>query len=208
MDEWLKRDRFVFIGWSGLLLFPTGYISIGSWFSGTCFVTSWFTHGLCSSYLEGCNFLTAAVSTPPNCMGHSLLLLFGVESQGYLSRFLLIGGLWTFIGLHGLFGIVGFCLRQFEIARLVDIRPYNALAFTGPIAVYTSVFLMYPLGQSSWFFGPSFGVSAIFRFLLFLQGFHDWKPNPFDNNLFIKMEVLIPHSVLSHQVNQLKLIQW
>ena len=208
MDEWLKRDRFVFIGWSGLLLFPTGYISIGSWFSGTCFVTSWFTHGLCSSYLEGCNFLTAAVSTPPNCMGHSLLLLFGVESQGYLSRFLLIGGLWTFIGLHGLFGIVGFCLRQFEIARLVDIRPYNALAFTGPIAVYTSVFLMYPLGQSSWFFGPRFGVWAIFRFLLFLQGFHDWKPNPFDNNLFIKMEVLIPHSVLSHQVNQLKLIQW
>ena len=33
-------------------------IWIGSWFSGTCFVTSWFTHGLCSSYLEGCNFLT------------------------------------------------------------------------------------------------------------------------------------------------------
>jgi len=178
LDEWLKRDRFVFIGWSGLLLFPTSYISIGSWFSGTCFVTSWFTHGLCSSYLEGCNFLTAAVSTPPNCMGHSFLLLFGAESQGYLSRFLLIGGLWTLTALHGLFGVVGFCLRQFEIARLVDIRPYNALAFTGPIATYTSVFLVYPLGQSSWFFGPSFGVSAIFRFLLFLQGFHNWTLNP------------------------------
>ena len=23
VDDWLKRDRFVFIGWSGLLLFPT-----------------------------------------------------------------------------------------------------------------------------------------------------------------------------------------
>ncbi|KAM3108874.1 photosystem II D2 protein (photosystem q(a) protein), partial [Phormidesmis sp. 146-33] len=22
LDDWLKRDRFVFIGWSGLLLFP------------------------------------------------------------------------------------------------------------------------------------------------------------------------------------------
>ena len=52
LDDWLKRDRFVFIGWSGLLLFPTAY------------VTSWFTHGLASSYLEGCNFVTAAVSTP------------------------------------------------------------------------------------------------------------------------------------------------
>ena len=89
-----------------------------------------------------------------------------------------MGGLWTFIGLHGLFGIVGFCLRQFEIARLISIRPYNALAFTGPIAVYTSVFLIYPLGQSSWFFAPSFGVAAIFRFLLFLQGFHNWTLNP------------------------------
>jgi len=27
MDDWLKRDRFVFIGWSGLLLFPTSYLA-------------------------------------------------------------------------------------------------------------------------------------------------------------------------------------
>jgi photosystem II P680 reaction center D2 protein len=52
-------------------------------------------------------------------------------------------------------GLIGFCLRQFEIARLV-IRPYNALAFSGPIAVFVSVFLLYPLGQASWFFAPSF----------------------------------------------------
>ena len=164
IDDWLKRDRFVFIGWSGLLLFPTAYLSLGAWLTGTTFVTSWFTHGLATSYLEGCNFLTSGVSTPANCMGHSLLLLWGPFSN---------------IGFHGLFGIIGFCLRQFEIARLVNIRPYNGLAFTGPIAVYTSVFLIYPLGQSSWFFAPSFGVASIFRFLLFLQGFHNWTLNPF-----------------------------
>ena len=45
--------------------------------------------------------------------------------------------------------------------------------------MYTSVFLIYPLGQSSWFFAPSFGIAAIFRFLLFLQGFHNWTLNPF-----------------------------
>ena len=61
MDDWLKRDRFVFIGWSGLLLFPTSYLAVGGWFTGTTFVTSWYTHGLASSYLEGCNFFTAAV---------------------------------------------------------------------------------------------------------------------------------------------------
>ena len=55
----LKRDRFVFVGWSGLLLFPTAYLAIGGWLTGTTFATSWYTHGLASSYLEGANFLTA-----------------------------------------------------------------------------------------------------------------------------------------------------
>jgi photosystem II P680 reaction center D2 protein len=68
-DDWLKKDRFVFVGWSGILLFPTAYLATGGWMTGTTFVTSWYTHGLASSYLEGCNFLTAAVSSPANSMG-------------------------------------------------------------------------------------------------------------------------------------------
>jgi photosystem II P680 reaction center D2 protein len=63
VDDWLKRDRFVFVGWSGILLFPCAYFAVGGWFTGTTFVSSWYTHGLASSYLEGCNFLTSAVST-------------------------------------------------------------------------------------------------------------------------------------------------
>ena len=179
LDDWLKRDRFVFVGWSGLLLFPTAYLAIGGWLTGTTFVTSWYTHGLASSYLEGANFLTAAVSTPADAMGHSRLLLWGPESQGDFIRWCQLGGLWAFVALHGAFALIGFMLRQFELARLIGIRPYNAIAFSGPIAVFVSVFLIYPLGQSSWFFAPSFGVAAIFRFLLFLQGFHNWTLNPF-----------------------------
>ena len=112
-------------------------------------------------------------------MGHSLLLIWGPESQKNFTRWVVIGGLWVFISLHGLIKLITFCLRQIEISRLVSIRPYNALAFTGPILTFTSVFLIYFLGQSSWFFAPSFGVSSIFRFLLFLQGFHNWTLNPF-----------------------------
>ena len=76
-------------------------------------------------------------------------------------------------------GVGAFCLWQFEISCLVNIRPYNALPFTGLIITYVSVFIVYPLGQASWFFGPSFGVVTIFRFLLFIQGFHNWTLNPF-----------------------------
>ena len=78
LDDWLKRDRFVFVGWSGILLFPCAYLAIGGWLTGTTFVTSWYTHGLASSYLEGANFLTVAVSTPANSLGHSLLFLWGL----------------------------------------------------------------------------------------------------------------------------------
>jgi len=179
VDDWLRRDRFVFVGWSGLLLFPTAYLALGGWFTGTTFVTSWYTHGLATSYLEGCNFLTAAVSTPANSMGHSLLFLWGPEAQGDFTRWCQLGGLWPFVALHGAFSLIGFMLRQFEIARSVKIRPYNAIAFSGPISVFVSVFLIYPLGQAGWFFAPSFGVAAIFRFILFFQGFHNWTLNPF-----------------------------
>ena len=86
LDDWLKRDRFVFVGWSGILLFPTAYLAIGGWLTGTTFVTSWYTHGIASSYLEGCNFLTAAVSTPADAMGHSLLLLWGPLACGLLGN--------------------------------------------------------------------------------------------------------------------------
>ncbi|KAI3875588.1 hypothetical protein MKW92_034416 [Papaver armeniacum] len=174
MDDWLRRDRFVFVGWSSLLLFPCAYFAVGGWFIGTTFVTSWYTHGLAR-----CNFLTAAVSTPANSLAHSLLLLWGPEAQGDFTCWCQLGGLWAFVALHGAFGLIGFMLRQFELARSVQLRPYNAIAFSGPIAVFVYVFLIYPLGQSGWFFAPSFGVAAIFRFILFFQGFHNWTLNPF-----------------------------
>lgn len=123
MDDWLRRDRFVFVGWSGLLLFPTAYFALGGWFTGTTFVTSWYTHGLASSYLEGCNFLTAAVSTPANSLAHSLLLLWGPEAQGDFTRWCQLGGLWTFVALHGSFALIGFMLRQFELARAAPRTP-------------------------------------------------------------------------------------
>jgi len=108
--------------------------------AGTTFITSWYTHGIASSYLEGCNFLTVAVSTPADSMD-TLLFLWGPEAQWNLTRWFQLGGLWAFVALHGAFALIGFMLRQFEIARLIGIRPYNALAFSAPIAVFVSVFL-------------------------------------------------------------------
>ena len=177
LDDWIKRDRFVFVGLVWTTSFPL-LISqlVAAYWHYVCH--SWYTHGLASSYLEGANFLTALCQRLL-MLWVILFFYFGVLSSG---RFRPLGptwGLWAFVALHGAFALIGFMLRQFELARLIGIRPYNAIAFSGPIAVFVSVFLIYPLGQSSWFFAPSFGVAAIFRFLLFLQGFHNWTLNPF-----------------------------
>ena len=175
----LKRDRFVFVGWSGLLLFPTAYLAIGGEFLLARRLLQVGTPTDSQLVTLRVLIFFVAVSTPADAMGHSLLLLWGPESQGDFVRWIPTWGTLEFCALHGAFALIGFMLRQFELARLIGIRPYNAIAFSGPIAVFVSVFLIYPLGQSSWFFAPSFGVAAIFRFLLFLQGFHNWTLNPF-----------------------------
>ncbi|KAH0850328.1 LOW QUALITY PROTEIN: hypothetical protein HID58_095637, partial [Brassica napus] len=157
--------RFCRLVWS--IALPCAYFALGGWFTGTTFVTSWYTHGLASSYLEGCNFLTAAVSTPANSLAAFFVVTVGTRRFYSLVS---IRRSVAFVALHGAFALIGFMLRQFELARSVQLRPYKAIAFSGPIAVFVSVFLIYPLGQSGGSLRLVLGVAAIFRFILFFQG--------------------------------------
>jgi len=140
----------------------------GGWFRDTTFVTSWYTHGLTSSYLKGCNFLTAAVFTSANSLAHSLLL-WGPEAHVNFTRWCQLGGLSIFVVFRSAFGLIGFKLRQIELARSVQLRLYNAITFSSSIVVFVYVFLMYPPSQSGWRFASNSGVAAIFRFILFFH---------------------------------------
>jgi len=45
IDDWLKRDRFVFVGWSGLIVFPCAYLAMGvaNWYHiSHILVYTWF----------------------------------------------------------------------------------------------------------------------------------------------------------------------
>jgi len=55
--------------------------------------------------------------------------------------------MWTFVVLHGAFGLICSMLRQFELAQFFQLQPYNAIEFSGPIVIFVYVFLIYPLGQ-------------------------------------------------------------
>ena len=97
LDDWAKRDRFVFVGWSGLLLFPTAYMAIG----GRALVRRLLQVGTPTDSqvvtLRVLIFSQRQVSCPADAMGHSLLLLWGPESQGDLQRWFQLGGLWNFV---------------------------------------------------------------------------------------------------------------
>ena len=75
--------------WVGLdYFFPTAYLAIGGLvFTGTTFVTSFGTPTDSQVVtLRVLISLQRAVSTPADAMGHSLLLLWGPESQGDFQR--------------------------------------------------------------------------------------------------------------------------
>ena len=110
------------------------------------------------------------------------MLVFQAEYTILMHPFHMLGvasvfGGFLFSAMHG--SLVSSSLIR-ETSNLSGVAIWaTALAFSAPIAVFVSVFLIYPLGQSGWFFAPSFGVAGIFRFILFFQGFHNWTLNPF-----------------------------
>ena len=115
------------------LLFPCAFLALGGWMTGTTFVSSWYTHGIASS-------LSRRLQLPDGCCLYSLptalaircLFLWGPEAQWDFTRWCQLGGLWAFVALHGAFGLIGFMLRQFEVARLVGIRPLQRAGFFWP----------------------------------------------------------------------------
>jgi photosystem II P680 reaction center D2 protein len=72
--------------------------------------------------------------------------------------------------------LIGFMLRQLKLRVLKFV--HTMLLHSLDLLLYSCRFLNLPI--SYWFFAPSFGVAAIFRFILFFQGFHNWTPLPHD----------------------------
>ena len=170
----------MFVGWSGILLFPTAYLPLAVAYRNHLryqLVHPW----PCVFIFGGVTFLLQLYLLQL-MLWDILFYCYGVLKLREISS---LGPTWGTLGFLVQFStahlaLIGFMLRQFELARLIGIRPYNAIAFSGPIAVFVSVFLIYPLGQSSRFFATVvWCANAIFRFLLFLQGSITGRLNPF-----------------------------
>ena len=105
---------------------------------------------------------------PRRSMGHSLLFLWGPEANWDFTRWCQIGGLWNFTAFHGAIGLMGFMLRQIEVARLWVYVLIMPLHFLRPSPFFCRHLFNLSLGQSSWFFWTQFwgngdlSISAVF----------------------------------------------
>ena len=110
-------------------------------------------------------------------MGHSVFLLWGYESKGFISRWFIMGGSYIFrfsrfsrrrcllfLVVRNLSSCWHQTLQRNSIHRSYHHVRFSLLFFIPVKPVGSSVLAL---------------VSYYFRFLLFLQGFHIWTLNPF-----------------------------
>ena len=112
-----------------------------------------------------------------------LCLLWGPEAQGdFQSAGVQLGGLWNPLwrSTEPLLSLVS-CFDSLRLARLVLVLDHTMLSRFLGLLLYLCQCVS-PLSSRTVHLGSlhrRFGVAAIFRFLLFLQGFHNWTLNPF-----------------------------
>nr|VDD65215.1 unnamed protein product [Brassica oleracea] len=61
------------------------------------------------------------------------------------------GGPYELIVLHFLLGVACYMGREWELGFRLGMRPWIAVAYSAPVAAATAVFLIYPIGQGSFF---------------------------------------------------------
>jgi len=141
LDDW-SSDRFVFVGCPACCWFPPATWPLGR-LAGPAppFATRGTPTGSPAAYLEGCNFLTAAVEHPGRLpCGQTACCALGPGSPGAFVRWCSWGGSWPFVALHGAFSLIGFIAASVRDCSPGGHPPYNAIAFSGPIAVFVGVF--------------------------------------------------------------------
>ncbi|KAF8396312.1 hypothetical protein HHK36_017927 [Tetracentron sinense] len=123
-----------------------GIVQFVKW--AMCIIATTFIFQVCCSLSSSC-WLGHTYTALLDCIEERNVGILFPEAQGDFTRWCQLGGLRTFVTLHGTFGLIGFMLRQFKLAQSVQLRPYNAIAFSAPIAVFVSSTLDIPLAMAA-----------------------------------------------------------
>uniref|UniRef100_A0A0D3HG91 32 kDa thylakoid membrane protein n=1 Tax=Oryza barthii TaxID=65489 RepID=A0A0D3HG91_9ORYZ len=128
------------------------------------------------SLLYGNNIISGTIVPTSAAVG---LHFYPIWEAASVDEWLYNGGPYELIVLHFLLGVACYMGREWELSFRLGMRPWIAVAYSAPVAAATAVFLIYPIGQGSFFDGMPLGISGTFNFMIVFQAEHNILMHPF-----------------------------
>ncbi|KAJ0765172.1 Photosystem II protein D1 [Helianthus annuus] len=97
------------------------------------------------------------------------LHFYPIWEAASVDEWLYNGGPYELIVLYFLLGVACYMGREWELSFRLGMRPWIAVAYSVPVAAATAVFLIYPIGQGSFFDGMPLGISGTFNFMIVIH---------------------------------------
>merc|ERR1712078_302687 len=169
----------IFIGYFGLILFPTLALSATVYVLAIFFSPPVDIDGIrepvAGSLLYGNNIISTALIPSSNAIG---VHFYPVGESISFEEWLFNGGTYQFVVFHFFIGVCSYMGREWELSFRLGMRPWIAVAYSAPVAAATAVFIIYPLGQGSFSDGMPLGISGTFNLIVF-QAEHNILMHPF-----------------------------
>jgi len=175
----LATSNRLYIGFFGLIFLPTALFALLTFlltlFAAPPVDIDGIREPVAGSLLYGNNLISAAVLPSSNAIGVHFFPLWDAS----LDEWFFNGGPWQAIVFHFFIAICCWLGREYEFSYRLGMRPWIFVAFSGPVAAASAVFLVYPLGQGSFSDGLPLGISGTFNFMLVFQAEHNILQHPF-----------------------------
>nr|AAP54886.2 Photosystem Q, putative [Oryza sativa Japonica Group] len=163
--NWItSTENRLYIGWFGVLMIPTlltaTSVFIIAFIAAPPVDIDGIREPVSGSLLYGNNIISGAIIPTSTAIG---LHFYPIWEAASVDEWLYNGGPYELIVLHFLLGVACYMGREWELSFRLGMRPWIAVAYSAPVAAATAVFLIYPIGQGSFFDG----VAGVFGGSLF-----------------------------------------
>jgi len=179
--QWVtSTENRLYVGWFGVLMIPTLAVATTTYILAFIAAPPVDIDGIrepvAGSLLYGNNIISGAIVPSSNAIG---LHFYPIWEAISLDEWLYNGGPYQLIVFHFLIGASAYLGRQWELSYRLGMRPWNAVAFSAPLAAAFAVFFVYPIGQGSFSDGMPLGISGTFNFMFVFQAEHNILMHPF-----------------------------
>merc|ERR1712185_185985 len=176
----MGTENRLYIGWFGCLMFPTLLTAISAYIIAFIAAPPVDIDGIrepvAGSLIYGNNIISGAVVPSSNAIG---LHFYPIWEAASLDEWLYNGGPYQLVVLHFLTGVACYLGREWELSFRLGMRPWIFVAYSAPLSAAAAVFLIYPIGQGSFYDGMPLGISGTFNFMLVFQAEHNILMHPF-----------------------------